>query len=61
MRDSAAPTPLDDRDQLIEQHRSYARALAIKVMQSLPVQVDLQDLVAYGEVGLIEAADYLSD
>jgi RNA polymerase sigma factor for flagellar operon FliA len=57
MQDSAAPTPLDDRDQLIEQHRSYARALAIKVMQGLPVQVDLQDLVAYGEVGLIEAAE----
>jgi RNA polymerase sigma factor for flagellar operon FliA len=57
MQDSATPTPLDDRDQLIEQHRSYARALAIKVMQGLPVQVDLQDLVAYGEVGLIEAAE----
>lgn len=57
MQDSAAPTPLDDRDQLIEQHRSYARALAIKVMQGLPVQVDLQDLIAYGEVGLIEAAE----
>ena len=55
------PTPLPalaaDRDALIEQHRSYARALAIKVMQTLPSAIDLRDLVAYGEVGLIEAAE----
>jgi RNA polymerase sigma factor for flagellar operon FliA len=55
------PTPLPalaaDRDALVEQHRSYARALAIKVMQTLPSTVDLRDLVAYGEVGLIEAAE----
>lgn len=46
-----------DRDTLVEQHRSYVRALAIKVMQSLPVSVDLNDLIAYGEIGLIEAAE----
>lgn len=46
-----------DRDALIEQHRSYARALAVRVMQSLPVPVDLGDLIAYGEIGLVEAAE----
>lgn len=55
------PTPLataaSDRDALIEQHRSYARALAIKVMRTLPSSIELSDLVAYGEVGLIEAAE----
>ena len=55
------PTPLPaaafDRDALIEQHRSYARALAIKVMRTLPPAVELSDLVAYGEVGLVEAAE----
>lgn len=55
------PTPLPaaafDRDALIEQHRSYARALAIKVMRTLPSSVELSDLVAYGEVGLVEAAE----
>jgi RNA polymerase sigma factor FliA len=55
------PTPLPaaayDRDALIEQHRSYARALAIKVMRTLPPSVELSDLVAYGEVGLVEAAE----
>jgi len=51
------PPPLIDRDALIEQHRSYARALAVRVMKSLPVPVDLNDLVGYGEVGLVEAAE----
>ncbi|HWS86734.1 MAG TPA: sigma-70 family RNA polymerase sigma factor [Pyrinomonadaceae bacterium] len=51
------PPPLTDRDALIEQHRSYARALAVRVMKSLPVPVDLNDLVGYGEVGLVEAAE----
>jgi RNA polymerase sigma factor for flagellar operon FliA len=55
------PTPLPaaafDRDALIEQHRSYARALAVKVMRTLPSSVELSDLVAYGEVGLVEAAE----
>ena len=45
------------RDALIEQHRSYARALAVKVRQTLPASVDLDDLVAYAEIGLIEAAE----
>ncbi|MEA2175762.1 MAG: polymerase sigma factor FliA [Blastocatellia bacterium] len=57
MRDPVASSSLFDRDQLIEQHRTYVRALAIKIMQSLPVQVDLQELIAYGDVGLIEAAE----
>jgi len=55
------PTPLPaaafDRDALIEQHRSYARALAIKVIRTLPSSVELSDLVAYGELGLVEAAE----
>ncbi|HEX8292665.1 MAG TPA: sigma-70 family RNA polymerase sigma factor [Pyrinomonadaceae bacterium] len=51
------PAPAFDRDALIEQHRSYARALAIKVMRTLPSSIELSDLVAYGEVGLVEAAE----
>jgi RNA polymerase sigma factor for flagellar operon FliA len=57
MKDHTALSSLVDRDQLIEQHRSYVRALAIKIMHSLAVQVDLQELVAYGDLGLIEAAE----
>ncbi len=50
-------TPAADRDALIEQHRSYVRALAVRAMQTLPFSVDLNDLVAYGEIGLVEAAE----
>ena len=58
MREQPLPQPpITDRDALIEQHRSYARALAVRVMRTLPVPVDLNDLVAYGEVGLVEAAE----
>ena len=52
-----SPTPAADRDALIEQHRSYVRALAIKIMQTLPVPVDLNDLISYGQIGLIESAE----
>src|ERR671920_1408110 len=51
------PAAAFDRDALIEQHRSYARALAHKVMRTLPPAVELSDLVAYGELGLVEAAE----
>jgi RNA polymerase sigma factor for flagellar operon FliA len=54
---TSLPAAAFDRDALIEQHRSYARALAIKVMRTLPSSVELADLVAYGEVGLVEAAE----
>ena len=42
--------------QLIEQHRDYVRALAKQIARTLPPSVDLQELIASGEVGLVEAA-----
>lgn len=54
---ASTSSPHAYRDQLIEQHRSYVRALAVKIMRSLPLQVDLNELVAYGDIGLIEAAE----
>ena len=53
----SSASPIVDRDALIEQHRSYVRALAIKVLQTLPSAVELNDLIAYGNIGLVEAAD----
>ncbi len=48
-----------DRDQLIEQYLPYSRALAVDVMCELnsPAQIELNDLVGYGELGLVEAAE----
>ena len=45
-----------DRDKLIEEHRSYVVGLAVKIMKGLPFRVELDELVAYGTLGLVEAA-----
>lgn len=45
-----------DRDQLIEEGQPLVRSLALKISRSIPVRVDLDDLIAYGQVGLAEAA-----
>ncbi|MEJ7618215.1 MAG: sigma-70 family RNA polymerase sigma factor [Pyrinomonadaceae bacterium] len=58
-RDYSTPARVSDRDQLIERHLSYARALAVDVMSELnsPSQIELTDLIGYGELGLVEAAE----
>lgn len=57
MQEQTSTAPAVARDELIEQHRPYARALAAQISRTLPQQVDFNDLVAYGHVGLIEAAE----
>jgi RNA polymerase sigma factor for flagellar operon FliA len=47
----------DDRDALIEQHRPYVRALALEIIRSLPPNVELDELIACGYLGLVEAAE----
>lgn len=54
---STLRSPVIDRDLLIEQHRSYVQALAVEIFHSLAVRVDLSELVAYGHLGLVEAAE----
>lgn len=41
---------------LISEGRALVRSLALRIYRSLPVKVDLEDLIAYGELGLAEAA-----
>ncbi len=45
-----------NRTELIEEGQALVRSLALRVLRSIPVRVDLEDLIAYGEVGLAEAA-----
>lgn len=49
---------LSERDYLIERYLGYTRALAQEVLQELnsPPRLELDDLVGYGELGLVEAA-----
>jgi RNA polymerase sigma factor for flagellar operon FliA len=42
--------------QLIEECQGLVRSLAVAIRRKLPPQVDLEDLVAYGQIGLVEAA-----
>jgi RNA polymerase sigma factor for flagellar operon FliA len=55
------PSPMQftstDRAALIEQHRPYVRVLALEVARGLPPHIELDELVACGNLGLVEAAD----
>jgi len=52
VRASAPP----DRDQLVTDHLGLVRALAQRLAQRLPTQVELNDLISVGVMGLIDAA-----
>lgn len=41
---------------LISEGRALVRSIALRIYRGLPVKVDLEDLIAYGELGLAEAA-----
>ena len=51
-----AQTDFSHRDELIVEHLSLVTAIAAHVQRSLPVHVELDDLVHAGTMGLIEAA-----
>ncbi len=42
--------------ELIEEGQPLVHSLAFKICRSIPVRIELDDLIAYGEVGLAEAA-----
>ncbi len=42
--------------ELIEEGQGLVRSIALKVHRGLPVPTDLDDLIAYGQLGLAEAA-----
>jgi RNA polymerase sigma factor for flagellar operon FliA len=46
-----------DRSLLVEQHRSYVRVLAVEVAKSLPPHIEFDELIACGNLGLVEAAE----
>ena len=48
--------PQSTPDALIEEAQGLVRSLALRVHRSLPIPMDLDDLIAYGQLGLAEAA-----
>jgi RNA polymerase sigma factor for flagellar operon FliA len=53
----AAQQALVDRDELVERYRPYVYSIVKQVTGSFPFYIDFEELVSYGMVGLLEAAD----
>ncbi|MBL8149284.1 MAG: sigma-70 family RNA polymerase sigma factor, partial [Blastocatellia bacterium] len=47
----------EDRDELIERYLPYVRSIAQTIVSKLPAQIDINDLIGYGRIGLIEAVE----
>src|SRR6188508_1121912 len=56
MRMSAQAQRLETRDELVMQNVALVKSLAQRLAQRLPSQVQVEDLVSAGVLGLIEAA-----
>jgi RNA polymerase sigma factor for flagellar operon FliA len=54
--DARQAAPVSLRDALVLEHLPLAKSIAVRVHLNLPVQVDLDDLVQAGVLGLIDAA-----
>jgi len=52
-----APNAADDRRRLVDEHLTYVRSIAARVKETLPREVELDELVGYGTQGLLEAAE----
>ena len=53
---AAQEKPLDKRA-LTEQYMPYVRSIAGKIKKTVAKEIDFEDLVEYGMIGLLEAAD----
>ena len=53
----ALSVTLSRRDQIVTEHLPLVRAIAVRVHESLPVHVDLDDLIHAGIMGLFDAAE----
>ncbi len=50
-------TDLSDRRALAEQYLPYVRSIAGKIKKTVAREIDFEDLVEYGMIGLLEAAE----
>jgi RNA polymerase sigma factor FliA len=55
-KDSGVSSPSSTYQQLIEENQGLVRSLAVQIHRKLAQKGDLDDLIAYGQVGLAEAA-----
>ena len=57
VRNVATTTTKKDKQRLVDANVPFVRSIAAKVKESLPKEIEFDDLVAYGMQGLLEAAD----
>lgn len=53
----SAAAALIDREELVERYRPFVYSIAKLVSQSFPLRIDFEEIVGYGMIGLLEAAD----
>ncbi len=53
---SSSATPAKSQQQLVESCQGLVKTLAWKIHRKVPPQVELNDLIAYGQLGLVQAA-----
>jgi len=56
MRLTVAETPVDERNQLVLAHVGLVKVLALRVSRRVPAQVEVNELIGVGMVGLVDAA-----
>lgn len=56
MRMTMAPSDLETRDRLVLEHVGLVRAMASRLSQRVPAQVEISELISVGVLGLIDAA-----
>jgi RNA polymerase sigma factor for flagellar operon FliA len=52
---------MNDKQHLVAENLSFVKAIATRVKEQLPREIELDDLVAYGIQGLLEAAERYDD
>lgn len=57
LRENLIQLSADERQRLVEQYQPYVRKLARQTFEKLSGKFDFEDLVAYGTLGLVEAAE----
>jgi RNA polymerase sigma factor for flagellar operon FliA len=57
MNTSSAPNAKSERDRLILEHLNICKSMALRIQRTVPAQVELDDLIHAGVLGLMDAAD----
>jgi RNA polymerase sigma factor FliA len=57
MSDATPKISMIDREALFEQYRPFVYSIAGRIMKSLSLKIDIEELASYGTIGLLEAAE----